>query len=191
MNSVLSRVRAIDLPAYGDEEVIFAAKVMERLRPTHVFEWGTNVGASARLFYETAQDLGFHCEVHTVELPIELAYLDRDHPGENRYGLWIQGLPIHGHLGDGLIESLRLYKETKPERALFFVDGCHEYKHVLNEFRSIAKAAPSAVILAHDTRHLAGPAKAVKTFLKDAPRRYLREVCKSDAGMTALWPASP
>lgn len=186
--SVLAYVRSIGLPAYGDDEVKFITGAMERHRPTHVFDWGTNVGASARLFYEAARIHGFPCEVHTVELPLEQAHLDRDHPGEHRYGQWLTP-EIHGHRGDGLTCSLWLHGILKPERSLFFLDGCHEQAAVRRELDGIYQQAPEAVILGHDTRSLTGPAWAFNEFTLDHHGEYLQEVCLSDSGVTALWPS--
>lgn len=171
------------LPAYGDQEVEFFESVLGRHRPTHVFEWGTNVGASARLFHEASLELGYECEVHTVELPLDLAHLDRDHPG-HRYGQWIEGTSIHAHRGYGLITSLTLYAQYTPERALFFLDGNHEHAVVLAELEAISETAPSAVMMVHDTINLTGT--AIETFLNWTP--YRREDCLFDSGVAALWP---
>lgn len=189
MSALLQRVRGFGLPAYGNDEVRFVEEILTKLRPTHVFDWGTNVGASARLFYEGSLQMGYPCEVHTVELPLELAHLDRDHPGETRYGAWIEGLPVYGHRGDGVTESIRLHHELKPKRALFFIDGNHEYENVLKELLAIEEAAPQAVMLLHDTHQLVGPLRAIRAF-KPMERGYSEEVCLSDSGMIALWPSA-
>lgn len=182
--SLLKRVRAFGLPAYGNQEVEFFENVLGRLRPTHVFEWGTNVGASARLFHEASLELNYKCEVHTVEIPDDLALLDRDHPGQ-RYGQWIEGLPIHTHRGFGLIESIRLHKELGPERALFFLDGNHSYGVVLAELEEVAALDPGAVMMVHDTILYTG--EAISTFHR-SNARYKREDCLYDSGLAALWP---
>lgn len=184
---LLARVRAFGLPAYGDDEVRFVEEILRQLQPTHVFEWGTNVGASARLFYEAALEYQYPCEVHTVELPLALAHLDRDHPGEERYGQWIMDLPIHTYRGDGLTVSLKLYRKLKPEWALFFIDGYHSKEQVLKELLGIFAAAPTAAILLHDTHQLVGPLKAIREFDPEA-RGYTEQTCSSDSGMTMLWP---
>lgn len=182
--SLLKRVRAFDLPAYGDEEVEFFESVLERLRPSHVFEWGTNVGASARLFYEASLELGYECEVHTIELPDDLAHLDRDHPGR-RYGQWIEDIPVKKHRGYGLYESLRLHKIVEPQQALFFLDGNHSHDVVLGELEEIAFTDSDAVMMVHDTINLTGT--AIEAFLRWHPQ-YEREDCNFDSGLVALWP---
>ncbi len=158
--------------------------VLERFRPTHVFDWGTNVGASARLFYEASLEHGYECEVHTVELPLELAHLDRDHPG-HRYGQWIKETPIHAHQGFGLQVSIRLCAELKPARPLFFLDGNHSFEAVFEELTVISDEEPGAVLMVHDTNNLTGT--AIKAFLNNA--LYRREDCTFDSGVAALWPS--
>lgn len=182
--SLLKRVRAFGLPAYGDQEVQFFESVLKRLRPTHVFEWGTNVGASARLFYEAALELGYPCEVHTTEIPDYLALLDRDHPGE-RYGIWIKALPVHRHRGYGLLESIDWHRKLKPEQALFYLDGNHSYGVVLAELEEVSALDSDAVIMVHDTIKYTGG--AVATFCESHPK-YAREDCLYDSGLAALWP---
>lgn len=182
--SLLPRVRALGLPAYGDHEVLFFERVLERHRPTHVFEWGTNVGASARLFYEASLELGYECDVHTTEIPDELSMLDRDHPG-HRYGTWIEGLPIHAHRGYGLIASLALHESLRPERSLFYLDGNHSYGVVRAELEGVWGCDPSAVIMVHDTIRYTG--EAVTDFVRRYPH-YRRSDCNHDSGLAALWP---
>lgn len=189
--SVLARVRHLGLPGYGDDEVLFMASAMERHLPTHVFEWGTNVGASARIFYETSLMLGFDCEIHTIELPLEEAWRDRDHPGELRYAELLKDIPVHLHLGDGLNIALDLYATLGPRRSLFFLDGCHDTEVVLEELMLIAyrvETISDAVMLVHDTAWR-GSGAAVEHFLSITGECYRREEAGSEAGMTALWPA--
>ena len=38
-------------------------------KPTHIFEWGTNIGKSARLFHETAKYFNISVEIHSIDLP--------------------------------------------------------------------------------------------------------------------------
>ena len=40
-------------------ELILMSAALCRIRPTYVFEWGTNVGKSARIFYETSKKFNF------------------------------------------------------------------------------------------------------------------------------------
>lgn len=185
LTAVTRRIQELAIPGYGEDEVLFMAETMARLWPTHVFEWGTNRGSSARIFHEARVLIGIDCEIHTVELPLELAHLDRDHPGQAS-GLFIEDIPVSQYLGDGLEVSLRLYAEAEPERALFYLDGCHRYKQVLVELRTLSTAVPEAVLLLHDTGHLPEVARALADFRPE--RHYEQEHLASQAGMTSLWP---
>ena len=40
-----------------------------RFQPTHIFEWGTNIGKSARIFYETTNSFKIDAEIHSIDLP--------------------------------------------------------------------------------------------------------------------------
>jgi cephalosporin hydroxylase len=181
----LRRVREIGVPGYGDDEVEFLASVVARQRPDVIFEWGTNVGASARIFYEAVQVCGVRCAIHSVELLDEDSYLDRDHPG-HRYAEWLEGIPVHLWRGDGLDWSILLLRDMVPKPvSVFYLDGNHEPGAVLRELEGIAGAAPAAVVVVHDTRVLTG--ETVLGFAT-AGRRYRVEHLPSDAGMMALWP---
>ncbi len=185
VQDVLARVRFLDLPAYGDGEVLFMASALERFKPTHVFDWGTNVGASARIFYEASHVLGYPCEIHSIELPLEEAWRDRDHPGKDRYAELLQGVPVYLHRGDGLAVSIRLCVELEPAFPLFFLDGCHDHDVVLEELSVISNEEPRAVMLIHDTNKLTG--SAVREFLWHSAG-YTPEEEITDSGMMALWP---
>ncbi len=184
---VALRIASLEIPGYGSDEVRFLARALSRAWPSAVFEWGTNRGSSARIFYEASVILDLRCEVFTVELPLELAYLDRDHPGEQS-GLHLRGTPVWRSFGDGADVSLRCYRRLRPERALFYVDGDHRREQVERELSAVAAAAPSTPLVLHDSRHLPEVADAISYFLELRPRRYEREDLASDAGMTALWP---
>lgn len=176
------RVRQLGIPGYGDDEVRFFAETIETYRPTHVFEWGTNVGASARIFHE----IGHGLQVITVEHPDDQTF---DHPG-HRYGLWCDGFEPHIYMlkGDGVSVSLDAFVQFgSPERALFFVDGDHSYDAVSRELGLIAEAAPRAVILVHDTSHpIEDTETAVEHWLDD--HDYHADWLHSQAGMVRLWP---
>lgn len=180
--SLLSRVRHLAIPGYGDDEIRFIAETVGALRPTHIYEWGTNVGASARIFHEAAPK----ALVTTVEHPDDQTY---DHPG-HRYGLWCEGFDrIEMLWGDGVTVALeRFDAHDGPERALFFLDGDHSYWAVTRELDAIAQAAPRGVILCHDTSHeIEDTEAAVEDFL-DAYGHYDAIWLASQAGMARLWP---
>ncbi len=186
---VVAEIQEIELPGYGADEVTFLARCVIRARPTHVFEWGTNRGSSARIFYEIGNTLGnpLPFEVHSTELRIEEAFRDRDHPGEG-VGLFVRDLPVVLHEGDGLLTTLDLVDDIHPAMPFFFLDGYHSYDQVRLELRSLAPFA--APIVLHDSAHLTGVTAAIERFLDgdELGPRYEREDLPSQAGMTALWP---
>lgn len=182
----VAHVRRLGIPGYGDDEVAFIAKTLLKLQPSHVFEWGTNVGASARIFHEVTRLAGIRSTVHTWEHP---DMTTRDHPG-HRHAELVDGIAtVIPYIGEGLIGALSLYTSTTPARALFFLDGDHSYATVLKELRAIAKVAAEAVILVHDLRHpTERTGDAVHDFAAEQNGRYVLAELASQAGMGRLWP---
>lgn len=148
---VLSRlVPLVGVHPYPLNELMLMAGAVCRFRPTHVFEWGTNVGASARIFYETARQFGIPVEIHSIDLPGEVGHVE--HPGSRRGKLVKGKRGVTLHLGDGLDTSLAIYG-TLPanSRVLFFVDGDHSYESVSRELAGIVSKVTEPRVLLHDT----------------------------------------
>ena len=38
-------------------------------KPTHIYEWGTNIGKPARIFYEICKYFNIFSEIHSIDLP--------------------------------------------------------------------------------------------------------------------------
>jgi hypothetical protein len=168
---------------------------LRRLKPTHVFDWGTPVGKSARVYYETAKAFAVETEIHSIDLPESVGHLE--HPGESR-GLLVKGLPnVHLHLGDGLETALRISAQLPPAalRLLFFVDGDHAYASVRRELLGIIEYLPQASILLHDTFNQSvdagynvGPYQAIRDVLEQHPDAFrIYEQNLGLPGMTLLW----
>jgi cephalosporin hydroxylase len=140
-------------------------------RPTHIFEWGTNVGVSARIFYETCKSLGWQIPIHSIDLPDDENHIE--HPRNHRGRLVKNINQVTLHQGDGMDTSLATYKASRNKgRPLFFLDGDHSYESVRRELVGIFKAVPEASFLLHDTffqspesGYNIGPNKAVREFL--------------------------
>ena len=82
-----------------DELLLMSAAVC-RMRPRHIFEWGTHVGKSARIFYETSRWLGLDTTIHSIDLPDHVPHAE--HPGVQR-GMMVRGLAsVRLYQGDGL-----------------------------------------------------------------------------------------
>jgi hypothetical protein len=150
------------------------------VKPDRIFDWGTNVGASARIFHEATDA---HCIVETIDLPKVLEPLDRDHAGTHT-GLHL--VPeIRQHRGDGVTEAIRLCAIWNPERPLFFLDGNHLHENVFREIWSIHKFCPRGVLLVHDTNQQ--PGDAVRKW-QHRYGGYRVDVLNSQAGMARLIP---
>jgi cephalosporin hydroxylase len=169
-----------------------------RFRPPQIFEWGTNVGKSARIFHETVTHFGIASQVHSIDLPDETDHVE--HPHDDR-GILVRNIPaVTLHQGDGLETALRLWREggNRPG-PLFMLDGDHSYASVSRELAGVMDAAPNAVILAHDTFYQSagsnyniGPYQAIEESLAARPGRYRRISTNTGLpGLTLLFPAAP
>ena len=164
-------------------------------RPTHIFEWGTHIGKSARIFYETCQMFDIPADINSIDLPNKSDH--NEHPGEQR-GMLVRELSsVHLHLGDGLETAMKIAQQLTPDaRLLFFLDGDHSYESVKRELSSIVQAYPRAAILLHDTffqkpesGYNVGPFQALHEILGTVPGKYC-EVAMSTGlpGMTFIYP---
>lgn len=164
-------VPAVGVHPYPLNELMLMAGAVCRFRPSHVFEWGTNIGASARVFYETAAHFRIPLEVHSVDLPPDVEHVEQ--PGNTR-GRLVRNKPgVFLHLGDGLETSLSIYRSRcAGQRVLFFIDGDHSYESVRRELEAILENVTDPVVLLHDTFYQSaesgyniGPFKAVGDVL--------------------------
>ncbi|MEX2006654.1 MAG: class I SAM-dependent methyltransferase [Candidatus Saccharimonadales bacterium] len=180
-------------------ELLLMCGAVARFKPTLIFEWGTHVGKSARIFYEISEALELKTVIHSVDLPDGVEH--GEHPYHKR-GKMVQGLSrVKLHQGDGLDTALEIMDGQKsPTRkgghALFFVDGDHSYESVKRELDGIIEAAPRAVVLLHDTfyqlpdsRYNIGPYRAIRDCLKNSQVKYRRvDTATGLPGMTLLYP---
>lgn len=172
-------------------ELMLMTAAVCRLKPTHIFEWGTHVGKSARIFYETCRCFGIDTEIHSIDLPADVEHAE--HPGSDR-GHLVKGLPnVFLHAGDGLTVALDLLVnlDKKLVRPLFFVDGDHSHDSVRRELEGILRHAPTASLLLHDTfgqsvgsGYNIGPFKALEEALVAHPGRF--EVLRQEQGLPGM-----
>ena len=191
-------VPVVGVHPYPLNELMLMAGAVCRFRPTHIFEWGTNIGASARVFFETGRHFRIPLEIHSVDLPSEVDHVEQ--PGRLR-GALVRGKPgVTLHLGDGIETSLSRCK-TMPAngRALFFVDGDHGYESVRRELAMILESVKNPAVLLHDTFYQSkdsgyniGPFEAVRDVLAGhtAPEKF-RVIALNTGlpGMTLIYPA--
>jgi cephalosporin hydroxylase len=192
---VAKLVPAVGVRPYPLNELMLMAAAVTRFRPTHIFEWGTHHGKSARVFHETCRWFGLETEIHSIDLPPSVHHVEQ--PGRHR-GRYVRGIrEVALHLGDGVTESLRILQDAGNAAPLFFVDGDHEYASVRRELESIFAHAPDAVMLLHDTffqdersGYNTGPYRAITEFC--AARSSIRrlDTVTGLPGMTLVYPST-
>ena len=175
-------------------EIALMVSAVCRIEPSRIYEWGTNIGVSARIFHETVKYFRLDSEIHTIDLPDDVHHVE--HPGRRR-GALIKGIKsVHMHQGDGATTALALWAaSTKKGKPLFFLDGDHQYESVLRELRLISGRVEFANFLVHDTlfqsdeaKYNVGPFLAVRDFLAEVPDRYaVIEERLGLPGMTLLY----
>jgi cephalosporin hydroxylase len=160
------------------QELMLMCASVCRLQPSLIFEWGTNIGKSARIFFETTEHYGIPCPIHSIDLPDDVSHVE--HPHEHR-GVMVRGLKrVELHQGDGLETSLSVWKKSgSPSNPLFFIDGDHSYDSVLREIKGIITVIPGASILLHDTffqsddsGYNVGPHRAVSETIAKHPHHF-------------------
>jgi cephalosporin hydroxylase len=186
-------VPIVGVHPYPLNELLLMTAAVTRFRPTHIFEWGTHQGKSARVFHETRSHFGLETEIHSTDLPPSRRHVEQ--PGDER-GMYVREVDdVTLHLGDGVKESLRILRGAGDAAPLFFVDGDHAYKSVLRELGSIFSRIPDAVTLVHDTffqdersGYNTGPYRAVTEVCAANPRLRRLDTAIGLPGMTLLYP---
>lgn len=176
------------------DELMLLAGAVCRIKPTHIFEWGTNIGKSARVFHEVSAAFGVDCEIHSIDLPDDADH--GEHP-RSEHARLVRGISrVRLHRGDGVSVALSLAETAGADaRPLFFLDGDHSYESVARELREVDARTTRAHILVHDTFHQSaesgynvGPRRAIDEFIPRAARRYDRlDTQLGLPGMTLLW----
>jgi cephalosporin hydroxylase len=176
-------------------ELMLMVATVCRFQPEQIFEWGTHIGKSARIFHECAMHFRIATQIHSIDLPDEVSH--GEHPHGKR-GKLVRGRPgVHLHQGDGLDTSLAIWREggRKP-RVLFLVDGDHSYESVFRELAGITREVESACVLLHDafyqsgeSRYNVGPHRAIEEVVSALPGRYrMLHSGMGLPGMTLLYP---
>ncbi|RXH01601.1 hypothetical protein [Bradyrhizobium vignae] len=60
---------------YPLNELLLMSAAACRLKPSVVFDWGTHIGASARIFYECERIFNLGYEIHTIDLPSDASHV--------------------------------------------------------------------------------------------------------------------
>lgn len=166
-------IPVVGIKPFPLDELMLMVSAVCRLQPTHIFEWGTHIGKSARIFYETSKNFNLDTEIHSIDLPDNIAH--QEHPRHSR-GLLVKNIKdVKLYQGDGLDTSLKIYNSTlsnEKVKPLFLLDGDHEYQSVIRELKGIIKNVENPAILIHDTflqskksKYNIGPIRAINEVL--------------------------
>lgn len=184
---VLSRlIPAVGFHPFPLNELMLMTAAVCRFRPEMIFDWGTHIGKSPRVFFEATQAFGIKAEIHSIDLPDEEEHQEHPH---NERGKLVRGLDVRLHQGDGVTTAVQLYNSRRDNpKTLFFVDGDHEYDTVRRELETILKSVKDPVILLHDafyqiaiSKYNIGPHQAIEDVLEKMSIK-----CKRIDTMTGL-----
>jgi cephalosporin hydroxylase len=186
-------IKICGIHPYPLSELMLMTASVARIKPTHIFEWGTNIGKSARIFYEVSNYFNINTEIHSIDLPDHVEHIE--HP-KNKRGYLVKGKKnVFLHQADGLAKMDEIYQTLKSPRVLVFIDGDHRYDSVKRELDFIIDTIPEASILLHDTFYQSegsgyntGPFKAIENSLHKINNNYQRvSVATGLPGMTLLF----
>ncbi len=185
-------IPVVDTHPFPIPEIYIMVGAVTYFNPDVVFEWGTNVGKSARIFYEIKEKFGQPFDLYTIDLPDSESHEELPH--NDQFAHFIKNLPVTSLRGDGLETSLNIYKEKySKSKALFFLDGDHAEDSVTRELSGIFESCSNPCVIIHDTffqtnpNYNIGPHKAIQSFLKsDKKRKILLETNYGLPGMTVL-----
>ncbi|MFI5240698.1 MAG: class I SAM-dependent methyltransferase [Candidatus Saccharimonadia bacterium] len=195
-------VPVVGIHPFPLNELMMQAGTVVWLEPKYIFEWGTHIGKSARVFFEATKAFNIETQIHSIDLPDDVSHAEHPH---NDRGKLVRGLPdVYLHQGDGLATALGILAKLGTEdeksggKALFFVDGDHSYESVKRELSGIMKSAPGAAILLHDTFYQSedsnyniGPYQAINECLAASTSKFKRiDTSFGLPGMTLLYPAT-
>ncbi len=149
-------------------ELAALAAAVRHVRPDCIFEIGTHVGRTSRLFLLNGPPT---CRLYTLDLP---AIRCRHEPGRD-----LKGTPEMSRAvllsGDSTEFD---FTPWTGKCDLIWVDGCHDYEFVKADSENALRiASKRGWILWHDYRH---------THPWDGVTRYLRELKKSHPGVVHL-----
>ena len=171
-NFILDKIiPAVGVRPFPLSELSLMVSSVAWVSPSHIFEWGTHIGKSARIFYETSKFLKINTQIHSIDLPEEIEHAEHPH---SKRGKLVRGKKnVFLHLGDGVDTALKLYESLeKNAKVLFYLDGDHSYEMVYREMFSILKKVEHPYIILHDTfkqteesNYNIGPSKAIDDII--------------------------
>ncbi len=171
-------------------ELLLMSSAVVKLKPDYIFEWGTHLGMSARIFHEICKKYEKNTIIHSIDLPDDIEHFE--HPGKKR-GIKVKGIKnVVLHQGDGLETSIEIAKNLGDKsKLLFLLDGDHSYDSVTRELNGIYQVFPKATMIIHDTFYQStdsgyniGPFEAVRDFLEKNPNKYKK--ISTDFGLPGM-----
>jgi hypothetical protein len=172
-------------------ELLLLVGSVIRFKPDVIFDWGTHIGKSARIFYESKEFFKINCTIHSIDLPDEIFHIE--HPRKLR-GSLVKNTNVFLHLGDGIETSLKLLEQYNYQKPLFYIDGDHSFESVKRELSIIMNRVPNAIILLHDTffqteesGYNIGPYQAIKECLSTNDSYKIITLDMGLPGMTLLY----
>lgn len=180
----------VNVSPFPITELLLMSSAVVKLRPDYIFEWGTHLGISARIFNEICKKYEINVNIHSIDLPDDVEHIE--HPGEKR-GIKVKGIKnVVLHQGDGLDTSIEIAKKLEDKsKLLFLLDGDHSYDSVTRELNGIYKVFPKASMLIHDTFYQStdsgyniGPFEAIQDFLENNPDKYKK--ISTDIGLPGM-----
>ncbi|MEE8341397.1 MAG: CmcI family methyltransferase [Candidatus Neomarinimicrobiota bacterium] len=183
-------IPTVGISPFPITELLLMSSAVVKLRPDNIFEWGTHLGISARIFNEICIKYNINAIIHSTDLPDDIEHIE--HPGDKR-GIKVKDLKnVILHQGDGLNTSIDIASKLKGNnKLLFFLDGDHSFESVIRELNGVYNAFPKSYILIHDTFYQSadsgyniGPYKAVNKFLKEHPNQYKK--ISTDLGLPGM-----
>lgn len=179
-----------------DEQMLMVEAVCI-FKPTLIFEWGTHIGKSARVFYETSKAFNIPCQIHSIDLPEDVFHGEHPHRDRGKLVRRLKGVTLHQ--ADGLTRAFEILDRSSQmnQSVLFFVDGDHAYETVRRELSEILKHVPDAKVLLHDTFYQSadsgyniGPYQAIEDVLGGLKDKYYIKATQTGLpGMTLVYRA--
>jgi len=161
-------------------------------KPEVIFDWGTHIGKSARIFYESKKYFNLNPHIYSIDLPDNVDH--PEHPHSDRGLLVRKFCNVKLIQGDGVTQALKIYKKYNFKNALFLLDGDHKYSSVIRELTLINENVINPAILVHDTFYQSaesgyniGPYKACTEFLKNHKQYSKISTTTGLPGMTLLY----
>lgn len=180
----------VGVSPYPITELLLMSSAVVKLKPNYIFEWGTHLGMSARIFFEICKKYRINATIHSIDLPDDIDHIE--HPREKR-GIKVKGIKnVILHQGDGLTTSIGIAKKLEDKsKLLFLLDGDHSYDSVTRELNGIYKVFPNASMVIHDTffqssnsGYNIGPFEAIRDFLGKNSNHYKK--LSTDIGLPGM-----